>query len=85
MTEAPFKIVAAPTAAESQRLNVVSTLRDVLADAEAGKITAVLILSEYIDGDWGQNSSGSLKLSETIGRLEISKSSMITRYLEGDR
>jgi 1,4-dihydroxy-2-naphthoyl-CoA synthase len=78
MTE-PVRLVPKPTIDEEIRAGVIDLLRDALADAEAGNVTGVIILTSETDGMWGHRSSASLSIREEIGALEFYKHDRIVR------
>lgn len=69
----PLKLVTPATAALEHQQAAIELLREALADAEAGKVMGVIIVSKEVDGGWYHRASGSLNLREEIGALECLK------------
>lgn len=77
----PIALVTKPTAAAEVQESVVRLLRDTLAEAEAGKITTVIIIIAHADGQWTDRCSDTEHFSDAIGRIEITKQEWIAQYL----
>ena len=78
----PVKLVTKPAAAIEIMRAVSDLLREALADAEAGKVTGVIIISKEADGTWYHRTSGSLSIREEIGAIEMLKWDRIQRCSE---
>jgi 1,4-dihydroxy-2-naphthoyl-CoA synthase len=78
----PVKLVTKPSAAATIQASVVALLCEALADAEAGKVSGVIIISKEIDGSWYHRASGALSVREEIGAIEILKNDRIRRTEE---
>lgn len=79
---APVRLVTKAPPADEIRRAVVEILREALADAEAGKVSGVIIISEEVDDTWYHRASGTLSVREEIGALEIFKHDRIARTNE---
>ena len=80
-----LKIVPPPTPAEDVKAELVTLLEQTLAEARRGEIVSVIMLLRNSDGDWSDRCSATLRFSEDIGRLEITKQRWIAKYLENDK
>lgn len=80
---APVALVTKPKAADEFKDEAVRILREALEQAEAGEVTAALVIVRYPDGHWGDKRSGTMDFADAIGRLEIVKQSWIADYLTG--
>lgn len=67
----PVKLVPAPTVEQEIRDNCIAILRAALADAEAGKVTGVIVLTKETDGLWGHRASATISVREDIGSLTM--------------
>jgi hypothetical protein len=85
MTDDPVKLVTKPTAKAEIRDSIVRDLREVLAQAEAGDIDAIIVLALHPDGEWSGNNIATTRFSEVIGRIEIVKQQWIAQYLASHR
>lgn len=79
-----LNVVAPP--APSPNEAVVALLKEVLAEAEAGEIKAVIIIGVDKDDDSRKGFAGDLRLSHAIGLLEYCKHSLFVAndVLEGE-
>ena len=77
----PFRLIAKPTVADEVRKSAVDILNKMLAEAESGQITTLVVIVGRPDGTWGDYFSGSENCSTLIGRLEIMKHELIAKYL----
>ena len=77
----PIVLVPKPKASDEVRGSVVRLLRESLEQAEAGEVNTVIIIASHPDGTWTDLCSSTDKLSEAIGRLEITKQAWIAEYL----
>jgi len=82
MTDAPIMLVTPLTAAEEYRQGAIKLLKEVLADAEAGKLEGVCIISEFANGDYSFGSSGTMEVLRRVGRLEALKWRLLQQKLE---
>jgi hypothetical protein len=82
---APIVLVTKPTASDEVRKSVVDLLRDTLAEAESGNIVTLVMIIGHPDNQWSNRSSVTQNTSEMIGRLEITKQSILTEFLKNDR
>jgi hypothetical protein len=80
----PLTLVTPPSAAKEVQESIVRLLRRTLEEAERGEIDTVLIIASMPNGEWIDRASDTLKFSEAIGRLEITKLDWIKRHMEGD-
>jgi hypothetical protein len=78
----PVKLVTKPTAKAEIRDSIIRNLREVLAQAEAGDIDAVIILALHPNGEWSGNDIATTRFSEVIGRIEIVKQQWVAQYLK---
>lgn len=76
-------LVPKPTANEEVRESVVRLLRWSLEQAEAGNVDTLIMILGHPDGEWSDKVSETVKFSEAIGRLEITKQEWIAQYLKG--
>lgn len=74
-------LVNKATADEEVKESVIRLLRETLEQAEAGEVDSILMIVGSPSGEWLDKASETVKFSETIGRLEISKQEWINRYL----
>lgn len=84
MTE-PVALVTRPTAAAEFRQQAVELLRKRLAEAEAGEIEAVIIITKYVNECWSEDHTGVQHFPEMIGRLEITKQAWTVQYLKDSK
>ena len=75
----PVKLVPKPAPEVEIAKAAVDLLREALADAEAGKVLGVIVISKETDGSWYHRASGSLSVREEIGSLEMLKYDRIQR------
>jgi hypothetical protein len=78
----PVALVPKPTAADEVKESVVRLLRDTLAEAERGNVDCVIMIVGHPDGAWSDRCSSTTRMSEAIGRLEITKQEWVQQYLE---
>jgi hypothetical protein len=76
------RIAEKPKLADDIRQEVIDILKKSLAEAEAGDISAVMVLKLHPDDTWSDERSGCIKFPDALGRLEIMKHTWITQYLE---
>lgn len=76
-----FQLVTKPTADAEVKASVLRVLRETLEQAERGEIDCVVMILGHPDGEWTDRTSETVKFSEAIGRLEITKSEWIAQYL----
>jgi 1,4-dihydroxy-2-naphthoyl-CoA synthase len=69
----PVKLVTKPPVADQIQAAGIALLCEALADAEAGKVSGVIIISKETDGSWFHRASGALSVREEIGAIEILK------------
>jgi len=81
----PVTLVTKPTASAEIRDSIVRDLREVLAQAEAGDVDAVIMLVLHPNGEWSGNDIATTRFSEVIGRVEIVKQEWIAQYLASHR
>lgn len=81
----PVTLVPKAKTTDDVRESVVRLLRDSLAQAEAGDVDTVIIILSHPDGEWSDRCSDTEKLSEAIGRLEITKQEWVSQYLKNRR
>jgi len=77
-----IKLVPPVSAKEEARQSVIKLLRKTLEEAEAGQLQSVVMIIESVDGTWADRASETIKFSEAIGRLEITKQEWIAQYLK---
>lgn len=77
-----LKLAPKPTVDEEVKANVVKVLRECLDMAERGEIDTVVVIMGLVNGEWVNRMSETLKYSEAIGRLEITKQEWVNKYLE---
>lgn len=70
-----------PTVDDQIKRGVVELLRELLADAEAGKIESLLVIGNCVGSGWFDRRSGTLAFAETVGQLEVVKQTWISSYL----
>lgn len=66
---------------EQMRANCVRVLKEALAQAEAGELESILIISRRVDDRWRYEYTGVKRMTETIGQLTIVRHAWITEYL----
>lgn len=74
-------LVTHPTAAEEVKASVVKLLRNALELAETGEIESVVLILGHTSGEWTDQVSETVKFSEAVGRLEITKQEWINQFL----
>jgi hypothetical protein len=74
-------IALVPKAKASVQESVVRLLRESLEQAERGEVDTVIIILAHPDGRWSDHCSHTEKISESIGRLEITKVDWTLQYL----
>jgi hypothetical protein len=77
-----IKLVPGPTAKDDVRESVLRLLRKTLEEAEAGQVQSLTMIIEAPNGEWINRCSDTVKFSEAIGRLEITKQEWIDQYLK---
>lgn len=77
----PIALVPKVKADDEVRESVTRLLKTSLDEAERGEIDTVIIILGHTDGEWSDRCSSTTKLSEAIGRLEITKQEWIAQYL----
>lgn len=75
-------LVTPAKASDEVRESVIRLLRKTLDEAEAGDIDSIAMIIAAPNGEWIDRFSDTVKFSEAIGRLEITKQEWISRYLE---
>lgn len=70
-----------PTVEDEVRASVVELLSVRLAEAKAGDISTVVIITRSASGEWDDCASNTEHFSESVGRLEIIKHRWIEKYL----
>lgn len=80
---APIQLVTKPKVEDEVRESVLRALRQTLEQAEAGEIDTVIMILGHPDGEWSDRCTSTTKLSEAIGRIEITKQEWIAEYLRG--
>jgi hypothetical protein len=74
-------LVAKPTAEDDVRESVIRLLRKTLEEAEAGEVDSLVMIVGCPNGEWSDRASETVKFSEAIGRLEITKQDWIARFM----
>ena len=64
------------------RERIVTFLRKVLADAEAGLVDCSIVLVKSPDGMWKFELDGDVFLTDMVGRIEVAKAELLKRFLE---
>ena len=77
----PIKLATRPPISQQIKDDCVDILRKALAKAEAGDMETVLVICKNDDGTWSDEHSGTMRMGEAIGYLEIIKQEWINRYL----
>jgi hypothetical protein len=80
----PVTLIPKLKATDEVRESVVRLLRDSLEQAERGEVDTVIIILGNPDGTWTDRCSETRKLSEAIGRMEITKHEWIAQALAHD-
>lgn len=75
-------VVAPPKLPESVRADAVETLERVLAEAKAGNVSGVVVIWRDGKEHWENDRTGLADFPEWIGRIEITKTEMISEYLK---
>jgi hypothetical protein len=78
---APVSLVIPPAPAEKIKRDTIRILRDALAEAEAGEIAEIIVIAKRQDGFWFDERSGTMSMSDAVGKIEIIKQSWIATYL----
>ena len=81
----PISIVPKATVGDEVKADCIKTLKDALVLAESGEIDVVVMILGRVDGMWHTKTSETMRLSETIGRLEILKQEWIAKLLESEK
>jgi hypothetical protein len=71
-----------PLASEERRREMVAKLEEALAEAKNGITDTLVILVRCPDGGWSWDTAGEAFLTDIIGRVEILKHEMVTRYIQ---
>lgn len=74
------ELVQKPTTSEEIKAGIVQLLEVVLAEAEAGHISTMLIIAVHPDSTWSRECSGTVEMAAMIGRLEITKQEWINDF-----
>lgn len=78
----PVKLITKPSIEVTIQQAVVKLLQEALVDADAGKVSGIIIVSKEIDGTWYHRASGSFAVREEIGALEVIKHDLILHGTE---
>lgn len=81
-----LRVVAAPSAEDEIRVEVVNMLKEALEQAERGEVSEIFMILKHPGTDeWSDRATMTQHLSEWIGKLEITKQSWITQFLKEDK
>ena len=83
MTEV-VSLVAKPTVEQEIQSDLVEMLRKTLAEAESGEINGIFMIVTRMDEQWCDRWTGTTKLSEVVGRIEIIKQKIVHQYLRSE-
>lgn len=73
MDDPDLKLVKLAPAIPPGQADIVQLLERMLADAQAGKILAVIGVQTRTGGAWSQFHAGDIQVSQAVGMLEIAK------------
>lgn len=76
-------LVTKPTADKEVQENIIGLLRKTLEEAERGEIDNLVMIIGTPSGEWTNRASETVKFSQAIGQLEITKQEWIVNYLKG--
>jgi hypothetical protein len=76
-------LVTKPTADKEVQESILRLLREALEEAERGEIDNLIMIIGTPAGEWTDRASDTVKFSEAIGRLEITKQEWIAKYFKG--
>ncbi len=74
-----LKLTTSPPIEDQIKAGAIDLLREALADAEAGKVCGVIVISKETDGSWYHRTTASLSIREEIGAMEVLKWDRIAR------
>jgi hypothetical protein len=76
-----LSLVTKPPPSEEIRRDVCRILREALVKAEAGEVAEAIVILKWTDGNWSDERSATVSMSEAVGKLEIVKQAWIASYL----
>ena len=81
MNSSVLSVVGKPSVSDEIKSECANILRRALALAEAGDLTAVLVIVKHAGDTWSDERSGAMNFPDAVGRLEIVKQAWINSYL----
>jgi hypothetical protein len=81
----PIGVVAKPAISEEIQQDIVKELKEALLKAEAGSISAVMVVTRNLDETWSSKRSGCMNFPDAMGRLHIAIHAWINDYLREEK
>lgn len=76
------QLAAPPKIEDTIAADVIRYLKEILKEAEEGRIESIIIIAKRPSGFWSERRSGTKNYPEAIGRLEIMKQGWIQEFLQ---
>ena len=80
-----LKLAAKQTTADEIKTRIVGLLLKTLEEAKEGNIDAIILIAQQPGGEWVNRTSDTMRLSDMIGRLEVTKHELIANFLESEK
>ena len=87
MTTNSSNIVAlelAPSVEEEVQQSLIKILEEALELVREGQVSSGIVILNRVDGCWHERFSETISVSRDVGRLEIIKQKLISKFLQED-